>query len=506
MKRIEYKTVSLIILTTFASACGEVAQEPDGIDERIEISAGMVASTKALLNNEDLGDGSQLCLHDILGETASYAAHLDGLTATKSGSSWNIAGAPAGGYSWKYNEELHDHHFFGWLTRDKSGTGYSGVFMNGSTPVVPQVNHDGHGVYTWSVGEVPMRFTYDQFDFCYSDIVTRTVENPDYSKVNLGLTHLFTALGVKFHNYDSAPITVKKIRIYGLTNVKSASIIFDTNTGEVTPTYNGNHSQSRNDVSQGLDLIDNPITIPAGGEIKNVITTSYTGSLSPDEEAFFLMWPQDKEELPNCKLAVQMQSMADDEWIELSMKPKGAPDDYSWDTGTKHHVELAARGKKIDLKVSPLPWDQEEMILDDTESITCNDTYKVRFQETSCTIDDPNQRIYFHGGKPIKFSFKLETPQNATWMVKMEGDIDAFEVDNAGDGNEENYGDGINTPTGSIDGNTAWVTIYPRNLDPDRDYQIKLSIVVRTSTGRLLVDDEQVLGIYKDYTIIQQAS
>lgn len=495
--------IRIVVTIPFIAACEGVATEGESFHETIQIEAGFSSDTKALLNNVDLGINSQLMLYDILGDDG-HTPHLNGLEATRTSTAWDIQGAPAGGYSWLHDGVLHDHHFFGWLIRDFNMVGYSGVFMNGSEPVVPTVT-ESNGVYTWSVGAVPMSFTYDQFDFCYSNIVTREVANPDYSKVNLGLTHLFTAFGIRFHNYDSAPVTIKSIKIFGLTNVKSASIEFDTNTGIVTPSYDGNYTQSRQDISKGLELLGGDIVVPPDGDIKNVITSSYVGSRPQNEEAFFLMWPHTADELSNCKLAVKLEGMSD--YIVLSMKPSGAPDNYSWDTGTKHHIELAARGKKLDLKVSPLPWDQEQMNLDDTEGITCNSTFRVKFDEMSCTIDDTNKRIYFQGGRPIKFSFKLETPQNATWMVKMEGDIDAFEVDNAGvDGQKKNYGDGISTPTGSIDGNTAWVTIYPRNLDPDQDYQIKISIVVRTSTGRLLVNDEQVLGQYKDYTIVQQAS
>lgn len=472
----------------------------------IELAVG-VDGTKALLNNGNLGNNSQICLYDILDSSAGYYPHLNGLTASRYSGVWSIAGAPAEGYSWKHTDgKLYDHHFFCWLTQDENRLTSSGLFMNETVPVTPQITNDGHGVYTWSVSAIPMRFTYDQYDFCYSNIVTRTVEDPDYTTVRLQLKHLFAAMGIRFHNYDSAPITLDQVKIFGLTNVKSASIEFDTNDGSVTPAFRSDYEQSRNDLEHALPLMQAPITIGPDEELHNVVTSTYINGevLSTDEERFFLMWPQTATELPGCTLAVYIHG--NPEPYILSMKPQQAPSDYSWDAGTKHHVELAANGKSIGLKVTPLPWDKQTITLDDQEQILCNEAFRLKFDEMSCTIDDVNKRIYFLGGKPIKMSFKMEKPGNATWMIKMEGDIDAFEIDNAGpDGKTENYGDKVSTPTGTIDGTTAYVTIFPMNLNPDQDYQIQVSIVVRTSTGRLIVDDS-VLGKYKDYVIIQQAS
>lgn len=501
-----YNTIAAVLFLTLLSSCESKVGVNEGYDEGlIEFSAN-VPETKALLNNSDVVNGAQLQLYDVLGDGTAY---IDGATATKAGLYWTTASD----YKWRRPEhQLEDHSFFGWLIND-GRIGYQGVFKNGDADVTPTLDIN-NGIYTWSVDAVPMRFTYDQFDFCYSNIVKRNAATPDYSPVHLQLNHLFTALGIKFHNYDEGSVTINSIKIYDLTYIKRASISYDTVNGTVTPTYykedgEGNpYNQVR---AEKLELLARPITIPSDGEVKNVITCAYAGSKPDNQEVFVLMWPQTSDELAGCKLDVEIAGAGT---TTLSLKPRNAPAGYSWEPGTKHLIELATRGKTIELTASTAEWDYDARVLND--NVTFKKVSELQFDEMTCNID-PNpehKKIYFMPGRPLAFNFQIDNDEtNATWMIKMSGDIDAFEIDRAElvagtPGNEgvkysSPYGDGVSTPTGPIDGTPAYVTINPINPNPAQDYKLQIAIVVRTSTGRLIPLDD-ILGDYAGYTIIQQ--
>lgn len=475
--------------------------------------AACTDGTKALLNSADITTGTQIMLYDILSDDSHYH-NIDGKIATYGSPVWSIQDEPLGGYSWMYNTQRFTHNFFGWLTKDKDGLMATSLFGAGR----PNVSDDGAGTMTMSVPMTVMNLQTTQFDFCYSDIIARDVHSADYSIVNIPMQHLFSAFGVKIHNYTAERLTVSSIKVYNVANRKSARVVYNTNTASTSVTYTTDAVKSSwASAGTALELVKNatPLVVNPDAEIANAITTT---NIPSSTQSYFLMWPQTAEDLQFNGFVPETNNLVNssDAYLEVtyaygsgaavtekvSLIPRGAEDDFCWRAGDRHMLELAFSDKTITLSVQVLDWDYYESEIDYAGEVSVNDEGRLRFRApgVQCTVDEENKLVYFKGGNPITCDFTILAPLNGTWMVSKNGDFDAFEIDNVLTGT---YGDGIENNTGNIDGNQATFTIYPKVIDPSRDYKITLSFAVRTSSGRAISAE---LVQPEVYTIILQAS
>lgn len=512
MNRIAAICLSAAVLLAL-QGCGK--EKIAGDDAYISFGTSFGA-TKALLGADDLSTGTTLTVYDIL-SSAGYARHIDGKTATMGASDWSITGPadePDYHYPWQYADQFQDHNFFAWMTRDKDDTeptiGAAPMFSS-----APAFSNPSPGIYKLETPEVDMRFNMTQFDFCYSGVTQRTADSHDYSQVPLQMEHLFTSLGIKVKNYSMDPVTIKSLVIYGLDNIKKAEITWNANTGETSVNYvhGTGGSEARTDAAGALSLV-NDVVVPGQGEVMNVIN-SYDDPT--DREHFFLFWPQTHADLNgtgvkgnpgfNCQGTIELSMQRVDEatptTYTIPLIPQGADANYGWNPGERHLIELGVRGKSIDLKVTPLPWDYEERTIDVTQPAAAANPLTIE----GGIADNTKKEIYFNGARPIHLKFKLTQPENATWIVQRKGDIEAFEIDNVNTGK---YGDGINNTFGPIDGTEADVTIYPTNLNPipGSVYKVSLSFVVRTADGEITPVDNVVYqgsSYTTDWKIVQRA-
>ena len=128
---------------------------------------------------------------------------------------------------WKYASEgvypwtaTGTHKFFGYLTYDKKS--------DLTNPVTPTLSGT-----TMTVPSITFTPASAQFDFLYSDMVTRDAATKDYSVVPLTFKHLFTALSVEVESKTDTKVRLKSITFEGLKNKDSATIAF-ASPSEVT--------------------------------------------------------------------------------------------------------------------------------------------------------------------------------------------------------------------------------------------------------------------------------
>lgn len=492
----------LPVALAMLAACTVTA--PDTPSPSIEVNAGVsdVSLTKAPLGSADLATGSAIKLYDVIG--TSFTRHIDGKTTTFNGTKWNIADAGENGYQWKSSGVPAldmDHNFFGWLTTDKDGLTAAGLF--GSAPAITP-NSPDDGIYTVTLSK-EMLLTSTQFDFSWSDMVQRPATGHNYSIVPLQLHHLFTCFGIKAINYSSSEIVIKSIKLQGLVNNKTATLTYNVNTGDADCSYDDEHgTKTWSGDASALELVGSNITIASAatsaGTVVNNVMTNGTGKSTSATDAFFLMWPQTATEMtdhvqkvsdvwsytqgdPVLVVTYSANSGAD-VVVPVGLRPLTSSN--GWDAGTRHQLELAFSDKFITLSAEVLPWDYSEPAVDYTASVQVAETGTLAFSGCVFGTGDNADCIFFKNGNPITGYFCLNNPTDATWLISKDGDFDAFEIDNTAFGT---YGDGVDYNYGTIDGNTAYFTIYPKIADPQRDYVITLTFAVRTATGSVLNAD-----------------
>ena len=145
----------------------------------------------------------------------------------------------------------------------------------------------------------------------------------------------------------------------------------------------------------------------------------------------------------------------------------------------------------VDLIASVVPWEQETQTIDFKDSsVGIKNNHYLDWDETTADVHTSTKQIFIKEGQPVKGSFTLDTPKGGTWLVSLEGDVEAFS---------------ISPDNGEIDGNTATIIVKPLIAEPKRDYKVTLKFVVRKSDGRIIAADEVIQregGVLTKYAII----
>ena len=136
-------------------------------------------------------------------------------------------------------------------------------------------------------------FTKDtpQFDFSYSDIVTKDVNSGFNAaeSVNLKLNHLFSAISLTIQNNGGSDATIKSVTIENLNNKKLAQISYAGISPVVTLTPAPAEEQTN--FLAGITDFD----FNAGGTKYDLITGTQIASSAKGE--YFLIWPQTTAEV-----------------------------------------------------------------------------------------------------------------------------------------------------------------------------------------------------------------
>ena len=455
--------------------------------------------TKALLESADLlTTGTQVQVYGFA--TDPIQGHIDETpVSTKLNSGQTLQYGSDGKWSFVSGEKYRwnfqqDHKFFGWLTKDAkpstalTATGFfgTGFAFNSNILTVPTKQ---------------MGINATNFDFAYSDIVTRSAGDADYSTVELSLNHLFSSFSLSARNYSAKQVTIKSIKLHGLKDSKGATV---------------NYSGSAAAVSYGTGSVAGPFTLYSG--TLNLSVAGNTGDSKAnvvgtpsDSQSFFLVWPQTTTEMTyggttdtdgniapaagdtNQPYLEITYNQGDGDITKYAAIPHDA-DTWGWGPGIRYELELSFQDKEFDLGFKAASWNQLDPVIDYNGAVSVTDKLHLAPEfYNNCTIS--HDTAYFKPGVPIILEFTIGSPENATWLVGEKLDWDAFDVYNYPDGARTSEDD-IITAEGLVDGNPAVIAIDPPTKDlQKKEFTLQLSFTVRLNNGDMVsIDDDDIFG------------
>ena len=320
MKKILKYTLPAACILALTAACSEKIDpviDPDGPEIRFSVEQAE-AGTKGLINPTTPASGTtpavpglavqgtQLHVVDILsGFTGTVTGHspaadgavryIDGTlqyTSSTAGQKdetlWQFvdAGAPAY-YRWT---KKGTHKFFGWLVKDNttSASPLTAAGFFGSEPTLTETTSGTTVTRTLSVPAVTFTKDSPQFDFMYSDIVSRNAETGPYTYIPLNMNHLFTALAVEVSNQTGEAISDLSVKFTNFQNGRSATIDYSgegSATGvAVTPTLT--------DGTKGEYVFGGDVTSLTAPEATTPVAETFV-SLYNSPNEYRLLWQQD---------------------------------------------------------------------------------------------------------------------------------------------------------------------------------------------------------------------
>ena len=441
-----YIAIAAAVLT---SCRREEAGRSEELCPGINIS-GSIASTKALLNSGDLdANNNYVKVYDYI---TGFNGEIDGTTYTDgtvkyiddtivysvSEDEWPYLSGDS--YRWT---RTGIHNFFGWFIWDNpANLSYTAVLTNNIS------FNDNTRVLTIPETTVTSDINR-QFDFSYSQIVSRDAETKDYSKVQLPLSHLFSALALTVENKSTEPVTINSITIPGLPTRRGATLDY-SGTAEQICTY-GNLSVDTpfftNQFGAGITLGAKDSGTP---NKYNVFTGAQAGA-SPD---YRLIWPVSSDILspttPNpyagdpSSIYKESSNNPADSLIRISYEflstIGGTPttivrdnigvkfsSSTQFEPGKKYDLNITVNDKVIALDFDVQEWDFNEYSLEFTNDAA---TVPEPLKFTDGTYDHVSGDTYYTSGtRPISGKFRITNPIGAQIIVNPIGDTAYFDVE-----------------------------------------------------------------------------
>lgn len=206
MKHI-YSLAAAVFLAAALSSCAKMRVEtedvrPAGTPIRMAVSSEG-AQTKALFDAASFSAvGNVLQIWDVyFNSVVAPQAYIEGtnVVSTGTGAVWPFKeGDAVKHYYWT---KTGTHRFYGVLVKDNSG----------SAPLTPTTGWGfdaAHKVY--SVPTTTLTLTSPQFDFVYSNVIERNLDNgAPTTAVPLKFNHLFSAFGFTFENDSPSSFNIK---------------------------------------------------------------------------------------------------------------------------------------------------------------------------------------------------------------------------------------------------------------------------------------------------------
>lgn len=206
MKHIKY-VAAAVFLAAALSSCAKMRVEtedvrPAGTPIRMAVSSEG-AQTKALFDADSFSaEGNVLQIWDVyFNSVVAPQAYIEGtnVVSTGTGAVWPFKeGDAVKHYYWT---KTGTHRFYGVLVKDNSG----------SAPLTPTTGWGfdaAHKVY--SVPTTTLTLTSPQFDFVYSNVIERNLDNgAPTTAVPLKFNHLFSAFGFTFENDSPSSFNIK---------------------------------------------------------------------------------------------------------------------------------------------------------------------------------------------------------------------------------------------------------------------------------------------------------
>ena len=414
---------SLILAGALAlCGCQEKVPAPGNgvLDAEIFLSAGTPA-TKGFIDSQEQFDNTATVI-----KVYDFVTGSDGEAGTAEAKHIDdaIHGLIARDGTWAYTSgDTHyhwtkkgTHRFFGWLTTAPDGT----AFASASAPTWTE------GFKTLSI-PLTMDTTTPQFDFVYSDIVTRDSSDPNqHGKVELQFSHLFSALAVTMENISDDVIHLQDVSIQEFYNKRTATLNYNVAMPEGETVTDPGIAITG---TEGSDFLVK--TYPASLN-KNDKIDLYTGTAAGTDHDFILMWPQSLDDMAGAKISVRytVEDDFEEDGTTLKVHEKVLPltgigagtnlFNEGMEAGKRYALNLQFMGKVINLTLNVLPWDYNEYNWDyESTTITTSDTDgELDFPRDYPGYDRSNRKVTLQDrGDVLVGTFRIVTPKRGSWSV-----------------------------------------------------------------------------------------
>ena len=440
--------IILVVATLALFACEKRNQHLT--DYPIAMSLTEAGSTKALLDATTFETpDNRIQIYDYYtgGSTEGYY-YIDDVIKCSTPGLW-----PFEGESYKWTTD-GVHKFFGWLIDDATLDNENDLF----TPTFDE------GSKVLTIPETPLGQNTPQFDFMYSNIHERDLNNnPYFTAVPLEFSHLFTAFKITAANNSSNDVWLKSVRINGLKNKRGASIKYSGTEPDVeftTPT--GQQDFVYNVSNEGM--------LMTKGQMYNV---------SPED--FTIMWPHTRDDFSNAEVVVDYRYKEPSAATPLDGNTTiQLKDVISWKGGQKNNLGLMFKDKEISLTCKVEPWTVVEETIDFTDQISISDPLTWIPNSVESVDYKKGEVVFYSDMHAVAIcNFHIDTPAGATWtasLIPVEGHSDAFAILD-------------NTKYGAV-GVDSEVHIQVTNMAPYAPkHVVKLRITVQTADGRTIIAD-----------------
>ena len=395
----------------------------------------------------------------------------------------------AANYEWSGG----NHLFFSWLEHNES---YSTAAFFG-TGLAASAN-------TLTIPAKVMSTSAHQYDFMYSNPVSRSTSDNDYSDVPLVFNHLFAQVALSFQISDETPDGEQPIFLHGVylndsfKNSKETTITFNEDgTADVAFT-NAIHSGA---FSARTDF--GGMSYPKGATPVDMLSQHQSNT-----KDFYYFWPASEDELVEVidvvyRISGETDPITGDPMVRTSRLsfPKGT----SWKGGHKYSYTVTYMGGIFKVEEVVLDWTYTELSAAAEEQSAMaswigwdSETCSISGREITFKTDAQGRLMPIHG------MFKVFSPTHCTYHINLSQNANYYTF-TPNNGVDVHTGSGsIGTATGDIHPGVT-IDFYISADDDDRpaagqpSITADLSFSVQASGGREFSLDSEIQrdGAYK---------
>ena len=342
-------------------------------------------------------------------------------------------------YKWT---RVGTHRFFGWFTKDNISTNTP---INASSLFGTIGLDENMKLRLPASGKLNMTpNVITQFDFLYSDIVTRTAGTARYTDpVALNMNHLFSAIALTVENKTQN----SSFKLLNVSTTLGNTELIPSN-GYVEIDYSGSTVvvTPHLEVDAAHPLID-------GSSVEDISIgyndcyDVFTGELVTNQnpETYWLTWPQPESVVSptsapigtdpvtgdpiypdSDKLLYVRFQMGEEDPSSVRLKfPGGA-----WRAGTKKRFTLLFSDKNVQLTATTIPWDFNEFTMDFRNDVISTEGTdgKLYVVPNSADVEIAGNNVTLKPGKSATCRLHVRSPLGATLFVIMKGDTQYFKI------------------------------------------------------------------------------
>ena len=339
------------------------------------------------------------------------------------------------------------HQFFGWLDTDGELT-TTGFFGSQLTP--------SGTTLTLPAKEVNTSTT--QYDFVYSDMVSRRTADNDYDPIPLTFKHLFAQVGISFRVSDVTDEVITLKRVYLRSNLYTGKqAVIDFSTAEPAVTYTG--------TSTGY--LVTPQNLNIAGMDKDAVAVDVLAQVQNGARNFYYVWPMTEDELmddveSDRPIVVEYTLTKNSKGENVSVDYVSAmnfPNGTKWEAGNKYQYVISYMGGICKVEETVLPWEYVESNGSDIPEPTVV-TFR-GWDDNTCTVSGVNVTFKDDGEgglRKIHGVVTVGSPSNCTLHINLtnhvSGDDVAYAITDAHNNDVLANGITIGGPDGVIPGSS----------------------------------------------------